>query len=352
MSTQEKKNGKHRAGKGSKLVLWTFISVTILVAAGFFVITPYMMNGSDNEVTIRIPRNATIEQVTDTLNKYYPEAYTKKVTNLMSLYGFDPKERHGLYVLPKGASPFATMRKLSRGAQTPVRLTINGFRSLPYLTQRIGLKMEFTPEEFMKAATDSAYLSKYGLTPEQALSLFMEDSYDVYWTATPEEVLDKIGSNYTAFWSEGKREIADDLGLTPAEMMTLASIVDEETNQVLEKGKIGRLYINRLDKDMKLQADPTVRFAIGDFSIRRVTNQHLKYDSPYNTYIYAGLPPGPLRTTSRKTLDEILNSKPSTDLFMCARPDFSGFHNFAATYEEHQENARLYQKELDERGIK
>lgn len=338
---------------GNKILFWVLISVTLVIGLGMFIISPYMMNGSDKDVTFRIPKGATIDNVNDTLLKYFPEDYSRKVINLLRLYGFEPEERHGLYELPRGATPFATMRKLSRGGQTPVRLTINGFRSLPYLAQRISLKMEFSPEEFMKAATDSAYLAKYDLTPEQALSLFLEDSYDVYWTASPYEVLDKIGENYTTFWSEGKREAAyDNLDLSPAEVMTLASIVDEETNQILEKGRIGRLYVNRLDKGMKLQADPTVRFALNDFTIQRVTNEHTRFSSPYNTYVVEGLPPGPIRTTSRKTVEEILRSQPSTDLFMCARPDFSGFHNFASTYDAHLENARQYQKALDERGIK
>lgn len=338
---------------GNRIMLWILISLAIVIGGGFFVISPYMVRGSEEDVTIRIPRGATIDNVRDSLNKYYPEDYTRKVVNLLTLYGFNPEERNGLYVLPKGATPFATMRKLSRGSQTPVRLTINCFRSLPYLAQRMSRKMEFSPEEFLEAATDSAYLAQYGLRPEQALSLFLEDTYDVYWTNTPREVLDKIGANYLSYWAESKKEaFYDQMELTPAEVMTLASIVDEETNQHLEKGKIARLYVNRLDKGMKLQADPTVRFAIGDFTIRRVKGEHLHYDSPYNTYIYAGLPPGPLRTTSRQTLNEILDSKPSSDLYMCARPDFSGFHNFSSTYEEHLENARLYQKALDERGIK
>ena len=342
-----------RSNHGSRLMLWVLIGVAVVICAGLLTIAPYMMEGSDKDVTVRIPKDATMQNLTDTLNKYFPEAYTDKVVKLLALSDFDPKERHGAYDLPKGATPFATMRKISRGSQSPVRLTINGFRTMPVLAERMGRKMEFSKEDFLKAVQDSAYLAQYGLTPEQAMSLFFEDTYEVYWSASPYDVLDKIGRNYKNFWTEGKtRAAAEGFDLTPAEMMTLASIVDEETNQVLEKGRIGRLYVNRLDKDMKLQADPTVRFAIGDFSIQRVTNNHLKFESPYNTYLHEGLPPGPLRTTSRKTVEEILNSKPSEDLFMCARPDFSGFHNFASTYEQHLENARAYQKALDERGIK
>lgn len=338
---------------GFKILMWILIGLALIICLGLLTIAPYMMNGSERDVTFRIPKDATLQNVEDSLNKYFPEDYANKVLSLLSIYSFDPARRHGSYELPKGATPFATMRKISRGAQSPVRLTINGFRSLPYLAQRMSLKMEFSPEEFLDAATDSAYLSKYGLTPEQALSLFLEDTYEVYWTNSPEEVLDKIGRNYQAYWTEGKKEVAEEeLHLSPAEVMTVASIVDEETNQILEKGRIGRLYVNRLDKNMPLQADPTVRYALNDFSIQRVTGEHTKVKSPYNTYHVKGLPPGPIRTTSRRTLDEIITSKPSSDLYMCARPDFSGFHNFAENYDQHLENARLYQKELDERGIK
>lgn len=347
------RNRRPSRHSGTGVLLWILIALAVLICAGMLTIAPYMMNGSEADVTVRIPRNATMQNVTDTLNKYYPEGYAKKVVNLLTIYGFEPTERHGLYVLPKGATPFATMRKLSRGAQTPVRLTINGFRSLPYLSERMARKMEFSSDDFMKALNDSAYLAKYDLKPGQALALFLEDTYDVYWTATPYEVLDKIGQNYTTFWTSGKKEVArDELDLSPAEMMILASIVDEETNQVLEKGRIGRLYVNRLDKGMKLQADPTVKFALGKFELQRITGEHLQTDSPYNTYRVTGLPPGPIRTTSRRTLEEILQSKPSADIYMCARPDFSGFHNFAATYDEHLQNARRYQEALNERGIK
>lgn len=342
-----------KSNANARLLLWILISVAVLICLGMLTIAPYMMNGSEKDAIVRIPRGATKETVADTLRKYFPEDYSDKVMRLLTVYGFDPEERHGLYEIPKGATPFATMRRLSRGGQTPVRLTINGFRSLPYLAQRMGLKMEFSPEELMAKVTDPEYISKYGLTPDQALALFLEDTYEVYWTNTPEEVLDKIGQNYLNYWNEGRKAMAyDSMQLTPADMMIIASIVDEETNQTLEKGRIGRLYVNRLDKGMPLQADPTVRFALNDYSLRRVTNQHTRVESPYNTYLHKGLPPGPIRTTSRRTLTEILDSEPSSDLYMCARPDFSGFHNFASTYDEHLENARAYQRELDEKGIK
>ncbi|MDE5675491.1 MAG: endolytic transglycosylase MltG, partial [Muribaculaceae bacterium] len=151
---------------------------------------------------------------------------------------------------------------------------------------------------------------------------------------------------------EERIQKAKDLGLTPAQLMTIASIVDEETNKLDEKDEIGRLYINRYLKGMKLQADPTVKYAVGDFSLRRILNTHLKTSSPYNTYLNTGLPPGPIRTTSVATIDQILNSKPSDAIYMCAKEDFSGYHNFAATYKEHLANAKRYQAALNRRGIK
>lgn len=349
---KDTENKEKKLHHGSRATLWVLICLIVVVGGGFLVIGPYMMMGSEDDVTVRIPANASMENLEDTLHKYFSDSYTRKVMNLLYLQSFKPAERHGAYLLPKGATPFATMRKLTRGGQTPVRVTVNGFRTLPYLAERLSLKMEFTPDQFMRAATDSAFLANYGLTPDQALALFLDDTYEVYWSDSPEKLLKKIGDNYQYFWTESRKASAEEMGVTPAEMMVIASIVDDETNQQLEKGRIGRLYLNRLDNNMKLQADPTVKYALQDFTIRRITSEHTKVNSPYNTYMYPGLPPGPLRTTSIETLRSILNSQPSADLYMCAREDGSGFHNFAETYEQHLENARRYHEHLDEKGIK
>lgn len=341
-----------RLSHGSHLTLWVFLSVGILIILGMLLITPYMIRKSAAEVWIRIPKGATMEQVADTIRAHYPEDYADKLVRMLKINGFKPEERYGMYQIPAGTTPFAASQKLTKGGQTQIPLTINGFRTLDHLAERMALKMDFTAEEFKKAATDSAYLARYGLTPEQALSLFLDDSYSVDWMASPREVLDEIGKNYLTFWHQGRIQDAEDLRLSPAEVMIIASIVDEETHQSIEKGKIGRLYINRLDKNMRLQADPTVKFATGHFELRRVGGDYLKFDSPYNTYRYAGLPPGPIRTTSRATVDAILRSAPSTDLYMCARPDGSGFHNFTDNDSIHRENARKYQEWLDEKGIR
>ena len=199
---------------------------------------------------------------------------------------------------------------------------------------------------------DEQFCAKYGQTPATMPAILFPDSYEYYWNVKAERLIDDLASYSKRFWNDDRRRKAESLGLTPEEVVTVASIAEEESAKRDERGKIGRLYINRLQSGMPLQADPTVKFAIGDFGIRRITVEMTKYDSPYNTYRYAGLPPGPIRFVEKATIDNILNSEPTNYIYMCAKEDFSGYHNFAATYAEHCANARRYHIELNKRGIK
>lgn len=270
---------------------------------------------------------------------------------ISSMLGFRADERHGAYFIDKGTSPLSAARKISRGAQTPVRVTINGFRNRDDLLRAIAAKFEFSEEALYSALDDPKLLSPLGLDARSATALFLNDSYDFFWTDSPEEVLKKIAGNYSSFWNEERTKKASALGLTPKEAVIIASIVDEETTVTDEKGTIARLYINRLQKGMRLQADPTVRFAHGDFTIKRITADLLRIESPYNTYRNAGVPPGPIRTVGKNTLEALLDAPPSDYLYMCARPDFSGRHDFSRDFSEHKENARNYRQELDRRNI-
>lgn len=333
------------------LMIGLFLGVALITAILLFCL-PLLIEKAAHDALIKIPRNATKEMVSDSIAKYLDDDYAEKVMRIARLRGSDFAERHGAYLIEQGMSPLQAEHRLSHGAQTPLMVTINAFRGLEQLAKKVAGKLDFTADSLLNAVLDPELLAKYDLKPEQALSLFTEDSYEVYWTASPDGLIDKIGDNYLKIWNDERKEKAKALGLTPAEVMTICSIVDEETNKVDEKGKIGRLYINRFQKGMKLQADPTVRFAVGDFSIRRVKSNHLKVDSPYNTYRNTGLPPGPIRTTSLRTIDEVLNSEPNDYIYMCAKEDFSGRHNFAATYSEHMANARRYQQALNKRGIR
>lgn len=353
-SSPKKSAGKTPAKRKNRRHTGIFIlagvAIILLIALAFSL--PLLLSKSSQDAVIRIPANASVSTIKDSLTRYLGEEYASKVMRVASLRSSDFSNRHGAYLIPAGTSPLRAERKLSQGAQMPLTITINGFRTLPLLAERISRRLDFPADSLLSALSDSYTMAKYGLTPQQALSLFIDDSYELYWSATPAEVIKKIGDNYTKVWNPRRTEKASALGLSPAEIMTVCSIVDEETNKKDEKGNIGRLYINRLNIGMPLQADPTVKYATGDFSIRRITGQHLKTDSPYNTYKHRGLPPGPIRTTSTATIDAVLDSSPSGYLYMCAKEDFSGYHNFASTFQEHSANARRYRQALDKRGIK
>ena len=332
--------------------MYILLGLAFLILLGMVLIFPTIMTRTARPQTIRIPANATAQNVSDTLTKYYGERFASRTMRLMNIRNVDYGRRHGAYRIEKGTNPLGVARRLARGGQTPVKLTVNGFRSYDLICDRISAKLDFTADSLKKLLSNPETLQPYGLTPQEAMALFVDDTYEIYWSASPEELIKKIGDNYLKLWNAERTRKAAELGITPAQAMILASLADEETNVASEKGRIARLYLNRLKKGMRLQSDPTIRFALADFTIKRVKGDHLKVESPYNTYAHAGLPPGPIRTTSRATVDALLNSQPSTDLYMCAKEDFSGTHNFASTFAEHSANARRYQRALNERGIK
>lgn len=329
-----------------------FSAIGLLVVIMLAIFLPYLASTAAEGHIVRIPRDADGKQVRDTLYRYFEHGYADKVMAVMHQQDDTPAVRSGAFEISKGMSAWKAGRLIRSGSQSPVRLTINGFRDFNLLADRVGAKLEISSDEFKRVFSDSTRLAAHGLTPDTRMALTVDDTYEVYWNTTAEALFNKLAKNYDRIWNDTRQAKAKALGLTPAEVMTVCSIVDEETNAKSEKGTIGRLYINRLQKGMKLQADPTVRFALNDFTIRRVTQQHLGVDSPYNTYRNEGLPPGPIRTTSVATIDAVLDSEPNDYLYMCAKEDFSGTHNFAADFATHQANARRYQNALNNKGIK
>lgn len=346
----QSKRIRHKNGSG-RTMLWILLGLSVCIVVFMLLLYPIVMIGASKEANIKIPKDATKEMVRDSLEKYLGKEYSDHVMRLASLRNVDFGRRYGAYTIDSGMNVLGGMRRLTSGAQTPVRITINGFRSLPLLIDRISSKMDFPSDSLRVLLENPEIMAAYGLTPQNAMALFLDDTYEVYWSNSARELIKKIGDHYLYVWNPSRTRQAAELGLTPADVTILASIVDEESNFKPEKGTIGRLYINRLNSKMKLQADPTVRFAIGDFTINRVTKKDLRTESPYNTYLIPGLPPGPIRTTSEETIKSILESKPNNYLYMCAKEDFSGSHNFATTYDEHLDNATRYQKALDKRGI-
>lgn len=334
---------------------WWITGAVIAVVLGgiilLYIFLPVFANKTEKQAIIKIPANATTEMVSDTLAKYYGEKYASKVKMLSVIYGSDYGTRHGAYMVDSGMSPLQTHRILTKGGQHPVNLVVNGSRGIDKLTSRVSSSLDFSSDSLKQQLNDAEFLAQYGLKPENALALFIDDTYQVYWNATPKSVVEKIGKNFSKIWTPERLRKAENLGLTPAEVITIASIVDEETNKADEKPQIARLYLNRLKKGMKLQADPTVKFALGDFGLRRIRGEHLKVESPYNTYRINGLPPGPIRTVTVRDIDAVLDAPQHDYLYMCAKDDFSGYHSFAKDFATHQQNARNYQKALNRRNI-
>ena len=236
--------------------------------------------------------------------------------------------------------------------QSSVRLTIPSVRTADKLAGALSKKLMLDSVALYNAITDSAVCAKYGYTPATMLCMFIPNTYEVYWNVPLDKFLDKMDKESKRFWNFERTQKAKAMGFTEEEVITLASIVDEETANDEEKPMVAGMYYNRLKTGMPLQADPTIKFALKDFDIRRIYNNMLSVKSPYNTYKNIGLPPGPIRIPTVAGIDAVLNHVHHDYLYMCAKEDFSGTHNFAKTYEEHLKNAEKYSSALNERGVK
>lgn len=244
------------------------------------------------------------------------------------------------------------LETMAHGKQSAVRFHLRHVRTPEDLIGRMTGKLMMKPEELSSLLADSAFCDSLGFDSHSIRSLFLPETYEVDWDIRPKDLVLRLKRYYDRYWTAERRSLADSLGLTPIQVSIIASIVEEESGKADEYPQIAGLYIRRLREGMPLQADPTVKFAMGDFSIRRILNVHLQTDSPYNTYKNEGLPPGPIRLPHTATMDSVLRADRHGYLYMCAKEDFSGRHRFAHTYAEHQRNAALYRKALNERGIK
>jgi len=265
---------------------------------------------------------------------------------LARLMDYDRAVRPGLYGLKKNMTNLEAIEILRSGAQTPVNITFNNVRLISELGPKITKNTAVTPEEFDEALNDFVAGNQDGFTQESIISMFIPNTYQVYYNVGADALVSRMYDEYSNFWTAERREKAKALGLTPIEVSTLASIVQAEAWKPSEAPTIAGLYLNRLQKGIALQADPTLVFAIGDFTIKRVLNVHKETKSPYNTYLNAGLPPGPINMPTIHSIESVLNPEKNNYLYMCAREDFSGYHNFARTLSEHNANAERYQRAL------
>ncbi len=262
------------------------------------------------------------------------------------------KPQPGYYSFPAKIGDKNLIRRLQLGEGSPVRITWNNqVRTREQLAGKLGHQLLIDSAQIIARLDSDQYMQAFHLNKETAVCLFIPNTYEVYWTISADQLFKRMEKEYNRFWNEARRHAADSIGLTPVEVQTLASIIESETNKKQEYPLIASLYMNRLHKNMHLQACPTVIFATGNFKMRRVLYRHLRMDSPYNTYKYPGLPPGPIRCAQGTTIDAVLHAPKTNYLYMCANPDFSGTHIFSSTYSQHAATAREYQHALDERQI-
>jgi UPF0755 protein len=262
-------------------------------------------------------------------------------------FDYDKKVKAGKYVIEKGESIFSILKKLRAGRQTPVNLVINKLRTKEDLAKKISANFECDSSSFMDLLNNRDSLKIYGLDTNTVMTAIIPNTYSILWNTSAKNIFKKLYDEQEKFWNDERRRKATGLNLSPAQAYTLASIIEEETNMQEDKGKIASVYLNRLETGMKLGADPTVKFAMKDFGLKRIYFKHLQFQSPYNTYQHPGLPPGPICTPSSKTIDAVLNAPTTAYLYFVAKPDLNGYSNFAATYEEHMRFAKQYQQALD-----
>lgn len=336
-------------------IVFITITLSIIIAAtgGYFYIQQIISSGFNIEkvVYIDIDNDKKYDSV---LTQISNTAKVKDLNNfkrLASILKYDENVKSGRYAITPDMSILEAIRLLKSGHQTPVRLTFNNTRTKDDLIKRLSEQLMLSDIELSSNLSNEVICEKYGFDTLTIGCMFIPNTYEVYWNTSAENLLNRMSSEYKRFWNATRIEKAKTLNLSPIEVAILASIVEEECYFSDEYTVVAGLYLNRLKKGMLLQADPTVKYAVGDFTLRRVLNKHLETDSPYNTYKHTGLPPGPIRLPSIKAIDAVLNHTNHNYLYMCAKEDFSGRHNFAVTHAEHHRNALKYQAALNKRKI-
>lgn len=340
MAENNANNADKRFGAGiSRRRVIVAVALVLLAWGAWYLMRVTSGFRADEAAWVRIPRTASQQQARDSIVAALGEDFGGRVA---ALWSGNVTASHGAYRIEPGERAWRVARKIGQGRQTPVRVTFNNVRTPQQLAGRLASRMDFTAEEFAEACSEVAEADTLTLSALQAQ--FLPDTYEAYWSATPAELIAKMRAAYCRFWNAERLAKAEALGLTPEQVSILASIVEEESNRRDERPKIARLYLNRLHRGMLLQADPTVKFATGDFAARRITSEMLSVDSPYNTYRRTGLPPGIIRYPEARTLDAVLDAPAHNYIYMCARPDGSGYHDFTADYATHLKNARSYRQ--------
>ena len=338
---------------------WKKILIALTVAVVLFLAIVFYILYADNikntgSFDFYISKNEKLEDVFTNLKENQilkSELSFRQAANILSFN--DQKIKPGKYIISPGMNNYKLISKLRSGKQDPIKLSINNVRDIYQLCGRLGNSLMEDSMSFVQLFTDSLFLDSLGYKPETVLSLFIPDTYEIYWTVSPRKIADMFQKEHDNFWSKnGRKQAIADQQLTEVQAYTLASIVEKETLVDKEKATIAGVYLNRLKQNMKLQADPTVVFALGLFGIQRILFEHLHTPSPYNTYVNTGLHPGPIYMPSIASLDAVIHPEKHDYIFFCAKPGYEGTHSFAVNLQGHAINANAYRDWLNKENIK
>lgn len=339
--------------KTSKIVLIAVIAILLVGAGAGAYIYSVISTGFDINKTVYVYIDDK-KDYTDLLAQIRDSAKVINTGNFEMIserLGYKDNLRTGRYAIKPGMTVLEAVRILRNGNQTPTKLTFNNIRTKDDLAERISEQLMFSKEELLSLLNDKAKCKELGFDIQTVVAMFIPNTYEFYWDIHVDTFLSRMEKEYKKFWNENRMSKAKEMGLTPVQVSTLASIVEEECFYTDEYPIVAGLYYNRLQRGMLLQADPTVKFAVGDFSLQRVLNRHLEVNSPYNTYKHTGLPPGPIRIPSIKGIDSVLDYQKNDYLYMVAKEDFSDRHNFSKTLAEHNRFADKYRTALNKRRI-
>lgn len=335
-----------------------FILLAILGCVGMVyelysrVYQPNVVLPDNTEKYIYIPSNSEFSDVVKVLSENGLLINANSFEWLARQKKYDTNIKAGRYRINRAVNNNDLVNLLRSGKQTPIKVTFNNLRNKEQLAGKIASQIEADSLSIIKYITDTTFLNKLKLNTDNVACLFIPNTYEFYWNTSVEGFVNRMVKEYSDFWNSNRKKKAAEIKFNYYQVAVLASIVEKEQSiKKDERPEIAGLYLNRLKKRMKLESDPTLIFALGDFTIKRVLNKDKKVDSPYNTYKNKGLPPGPICIPSINAIDAVLNASEHNYIFMCAKEDFTGYHNFAKTYAKHLINARKYQKALNKREI-
>lgn len=329
-----------------KLFLYIFLIIILALAyCGWSIFGPTINNPEKKFLYIKTGSN--YQEVKDSLIKNNMISSGFWFDKIADFADYPQKVKAGKYKVKDGVSLYHLIKMLRSGKQVAVNLVITKLRTKEDLAKKIASLFETDSLKAIHFLNNNDSLRQFDVDSNTVMTDVIPDTYTYTWNTSMKNIFKKLYDQEQKFWNPERVQKAERLQLTPKQVYTLASIVEEETNKQEDKGKIASVYMNRLKKGMKLAADPTVKFAMKDFGLKRIYEKYLQFPSPYNTYLNTGLPPGPICTPSVKTIDAVLNSPETDYLFFVARSDFSGYSDFSSTYQQHQVNAKAYQQALD-----